>query len=201
MITAVAEVIKSDKEILKEILAGAFSESDRIKAILRKGKTEKRLKIMASYGYDLCKDFDGVFLSKDKSTAILYWRKTEFRRSFVNTLKYISMFFRTVKIHKVFSTIKREKLVDKNRLDLPDYIYVWILGSDPSRTSMRGLADVRDHLNEISLKYNIPVLIETTVEKLLRFYKYSGYEIYNEVFDVSTNLPVWFLKKDVPQAK
>lgn len=191
--------MKSDKEILQEILAGAFMESDRIKVILRKGKQEKRLKIMAAYGYDLCKDFDGIFLSEDKSTAILYWRKSQFKRSFVIWMKYLSMFFRTVKMNKVFSTLKREKLVESHRLDIPDYIYVWILGSDPTTTSIRGLADVRDHLNELSRKYNVPVLMETTVEKLLRFYKYSGYEIYDEVFDVTSNLPVWFLRKDVPQ--
>ncbi len=190
--------MKTDKEILQDILTGAFKESDRIKAIMRKGKTEKRLRIMAAYGYELCKDFDGVFLSEDKSTAILYWRKSQFRRSFVTKLKYLSMFFRTVRMNKVISTMKREKLVESHRLTVSDYIYVWILGSDPTRTSIRGLADVRDHLNGLSTKYNLPVLMETTVEKLLRFYKYSGYEIYDEIFDVTTDLPVWFLKKDVP---
>lgn len=189
---------RSDKEILQDILTGAFMESDRIKAIMRKGKTEKRLGIMAAYGYDMCKTFDGIFLSEDKSTAILYWRKSQFKRSFVIWMKYLSMFFRTVRISKVFATLKREKLVESHRMDLEDYIYVWILGSDASRTSIKGLADVRDHLNALSTKYNLPVLMETTVEKLLRFYKYSGYEIYEEMFDVTTNLPVYFLKKDVP---
>lgn len=187
---------KSDKEILQEILAGAFFESDRLRAIMRKGKEGKRIKIMSAYGYDLCKKFDGVYLSEDKSTAMLYWRKTQFRRSFRDWMQYLSMFLRTVQIRKVFSTLKREKLVESHRLDIPDYIYVWILGSDPTKTSIRGLADVRDHLNKMSKEHKLPVLIETTVEKLLKLYRYVGFEVYDEIFDKTTNLPVWFLKKD-----
>ncbi len=171
-------------------------ESDRLQAILRKGNTEKRIKIMSAYGYDLCKKFNGIYLSKDKSTAILYWRQSEFKRSFKDWRKYLSMFLRTVQISKVFSTLKREKLVESHRLDIPDYYYVWILGSDPSRTSIRGLAEIRDHLNQLSNESNIPILIETTVEKLLKLYTYVGFVEYDKFFDTSTNLDVWFLKKD-----
>lgn len=174
-------------------------ESDRLQAILRKGNTEKRIKIMSAYGYDLCKKFDGVFLSEDKSTAILYWRQSDFKRSIKDWMKYLRMFLQTVQIRKVFSTLKREKLVESHRLDIPDYIYVWILGSDPSRTSIRGLADIRDQLNKLSKEHNLPILIETTVEKLLKLYRYVGFEEYDKIFDTSTNLDVWFLKKDPPQ--
>ncbi len=191
------KVGKTDKEILKEILAGAFAESDRMQAILRKGKTEKRLKIMSAYGYDLCSKFNGIYLSKDKSTAILYWKKSEFKRSFRDWMNYLSMFLRTVRVSKVFSTLEREKLVESHRLDIPDYIYVWILGSDPTRTSIRGLAEIRDHLNDLSEESGIPVLIETTVEKLLKLYRYVGFEVYDEIFDKTSNVPVWFLKKEV----
>lgn len=187
---------KSDKEIVKEILSGAFYESDRLRAILRKGKVEKRIKIMSAYGYDLCNKFDGVFLSKDKSTAMLYWRQSEFKRSFKDWMKYLRMFLLTVQVRKVSSTLKREKLVESHRLDIPDYIYVWILGSDPSRTSIRGLAETRDQLNKLSKEYGLPILIETTVKKLLKLYTYVGFEVYDEIFDEVTNLPVWFLKRD-----
>ena len=68
---------KTDKEILLEIMAGAFRESDRLRPILRKGKTEKRLKIMAAYAYDLAVRINGVYLSEDKTTAIVYWQHSK----------------------------------------------------------------------------------------------------------------------------
>ena len=43
-------------------------------------------------------------------------------------------------------------------------------------TSIRGLADIRDHLFGLSEKLQLPILIETTVEKVLKLYKYVGFE-------------------------
>ncbi len=186
---------RTDKEILLDIFAGAFAESDRLKAILRKGKTEKRIKIMSAYSYDLAKKFNGVYLSKDRTTALIYWRHSEYKRSFMDYIRYGKMFLQTIRISKLLSTLKREKYVASCRPKIDDYIYVWILGSDPNTTSIRGLADIRDHLFGLSDKYGIPILIETTVEKLLKLYKYVGFEIYKEIFDETIGLPVYFLKK------
>jgi hypothetical protein len=111
-------------------------------------------------------------------------------------LRYAIMFLRTIKIYKLFETAKREKYVEGRRPKLDDYIYVWLLGKDPETNSIRGLADIRDHLNELSGKEGIPILIETTVEKLLKLYRYVGFEVYDQFFDKTIGMPVYFLRKD-----
>jgi len=188
----------SDKKILLRIMARAFSESDRLKPILRKGKKEKRLMLMAEYAYDLALKFDGVFLSDDKSTAIVYWQKSYYKRSFLDHVKYAVMFLRTIKLGKLLETAAREKLVKSYRPDLDDYIYVWLLGKDPESKSIQGLADVRDHLNLLSRDLEIPILIETTVEKLLKLYRFVGFESYHQFFDKTIGMPVYYLRKDPP---
>ncbi|MDF1571221.1 MAG: hypothetical protein P1P82_06355 [Bacteroidales bacterium] len=190
---------KTDKQILLEIMAGAFRESDRLRPILRKGNTEKRLKIMAAYAYDLAFKFNGVYLSEDKTTAIVYWQQSKYKRSVKDYLKYAVMFLRTLKLHKLLETARREKYVESRRPDLDDYIYVWLLGKDPETNSIRGLADIRDHLNDLARSLNIPILIETTVEKLLKLYRYVGFEVYDEFFDETIGMPVYFLRKDPPE--
>lgn len=187
---------KTDKQIMLDILSGAFRESDRLRPIMRKGRTEQRLKIMAAYAYDVSKKFDGIFLSSDKSTGIIYWRKSTFKRSFADHLKYAWMFLRTIKLYKLFETAKRERYVESRRPDIDDYFYVWLLGKDPDVKGIHGLADIRDHLNEIMNREGIPILIETTVEKLLKLYKYVGFEIYDEFFDETIDMTVYFLKKE-----
>lgn len=193
---------KTDKQILLDIMAGAFRESDRLRPILRKGKKEKRLKIMAAYAYDLSSKFNGIYLSADKTTAIVYWQQSKYKKSLRDHLKYAVMFLRTIKIHKLFETAKREKYVEGRRPDLEDYIYVWLLGKDPETNSIKGLADIRDHLNELVEELQIPILMETTVEKLLKLYKFVGFEIYDEFFDETIGMTVWFMRKDpVPDAE
>jgi len=193
-------MVKTDKQILLEIMAGAFETSDRLKPILRNGKTKKRVRLMAAYAYDLAVKFNGIYLSEDKTTAIVYWQNSLYKRSISDHVKYAIMFLRTIKLTKLFETAKREKFVESRRPKLDDYIYVWLLGSDPEITSIKGLVDIRDHLNKLSYKLQIPVLIETTVEKLLKLYKYVGFEIYDEFFDETIGMPVYFLKKEVHQA-
>jgi hypothetical protein len=190
---------KTDKQILLGIMAGAFRESDRLRPILRKGNTEKRLKIMAAYAYDLATKFNGVYLSEDKTTAIVYWQQSKYKRSVKDYMKYAVMFLRTIKLHKLFETARREKYVESRRPKLDDYIYVWLLGKDPETNSIRGLADIRDHLNDLARSLNIPILIETTVEKLLKLYRYVGFEVYDEFFDETIGMPVYFLRKDPPE--
>jgi hypothetical protein len=186
---------KADKQIILDIVAKAFSESHRLRAIIKKGNPEKRIRVMAEYAYDLINKFNGIYLSEDKSTVIFYYTKKQYKRSFIDYLKYFRMYLICIRPEKTFSTLKRESYVKSLRPNIPDYIYVWVLGSDPNKTSIRGLADIRDHLFKVSKEKNLPILIETTVEKVLKLYQYVGFEIYNEIFDESINMPVWFLKK------
>ncbi len=150
---------------------------------------------MATYAYHLIKKFDGIYLSEDKSTVIFYYRKKQYRQSFSDYLRYFRMFLLCIRPEKAISTMKRENYVRRLRPDIPDYLYVWVLGSDPEKPGLRGLADIRDHLFAQSEKHDLPVLIETTVEKVLKLYHYVGFEIYREIFDPTINMPVWFLKR------
>lgn len=185
----------NDKEIIIRIVAKAFSQSPRFNAIMRKGKSQKRLEIMADYAYHLVNKFNGAYLSKDKSTVLFYYRKKQYRQSFMDLVRYFNMFFQCVRPEKTISTIKRENYIKSLRPDIPDYIYVWVLGSDPDKSGLKGLADIRDHLFAESEKHDLPILIETTVEKVLKLYKYVGFEIYHEAYDKTIDMPVWFLKR------
>ncbi len=156
---------------------------------------------MSAYAYQLAVKFNGIYLSEDKSTAIVYWQTSKYKKSFGDNLRYAVMFLRTLKLSKLFETAKREKFVEARRPKLDDYIYVWILGSDPSKTSIRGLADIRDHLYDLSKELNIPILMETTVEKLLKLYRYVGFEVYDEFMDETIGIPVYFMKKEIPEVK
>jgi len=187
--------MKTDKDIILDIVAKAFAESPRFQAIMKNGKPEKRLRIMAEYAYDVVEKKNGIYLSEDKSTVIFYYTKKEFKRSLYDFYKYVRMFFLCIRPEKAFSTLRREKLVESLRPDIPDYIYVWVLGSDPERTSIHGLADIRDHLFGESVKRNLPILMETTVKKVLKLYKYVGFEVYNEFYDKTIDMPVWMLKR------
>ena len=186
----------SDKEIILDIVCRAFADNPRINAMIKRGKKEKRISIMAEYAYSLINGLNGIYLSSDKTTVIFYYKKSGYRRDLLHTFLYIRMFFLCIKPSQLFKTLKREKFIESNRLNIPDYIYVWILGSVPENKSLKGLADIRNRLWSVSVEWELPILIETTVEKVLKLYKYVGFEVYHHWYDDTADINLWFLKRD-----
>lgn len=164
---------------------------------MKKKDPRRSVRIMAEYAYDLVSGFKGIYLSADKTTVIFYYRISEFKRGFTGSLKYARMFLRAIRFSQLFPTLRREKTIKNMRADFDDYLYVWLLGSVQDKTSIRGLVDINNHLIDRSKEYNIPILIETTIESILKLYNYVGFETYNEWYDEEADLNVWFLKREL----
>lgn len=188
---------KSDRELIIEMVTEAFELNPRAMAMIKKKNPKRSIRLMAEYAHHLIKKFDGIYLSKDKSTVLFYYTKKEYRRSFGDNLKYGQMFMKAIRPSQLLPTLKREKYIASLRPDYDDYIYVWILASDQKNTSIRGLADINEHLYELSERLQLPILIETTIHKLLRLYKYVGFEPYNEWHDEEADITVWFLQREL----
>ncbi len=188
---------KSDRDIIISIVSKAFEENPRIQAMMKKRDPARSVRLMTEYAYDLVEKFNGVYLSEDKTTVLLYYKNSEYRMGIMDYIKYGKMFMKAIRPSQLFPTLKREKYIKNLRPDYEDYIYVWILGSVQNETSIRGLADIRKHLFGLSEKLNLPILIETTIEKLLDLYRYVGFEIYHTWHDGEADINVWFLQRDV----
>ncbi len=192
---------KSDRELIIEMVTEAFEQNPRAMAMVKKKNPARSVRLMTEYAYQLVEKFEGIYLSKDKSTVLFYYTKNNYRRSFVDYLKYGQMFMKAIKPSQLFPTLKREKYIKSLRPNYDDYIYVWILASDQSKTSIRGLADINEHLYELSESLQLPILIETTIEKILRLYKYVGFEIYHKWHDEEADISVWFLQRELGSPK
>jgi hypothetical protein len=167
--------------------------------MMKKKDPIRSVRLMTEYAYQLVEKFDGIYLSADKTTVLFYYRNSQYKRTLVDYLRYGKMFMQAIRFSQLFPTLKREKYIKSLRPDIGDYIYVWVLGSDPGTTSIRGLADIRDHLFGLSEKLQIPILIETTVEKVLKLYQYVGFKVYHQWHDKEADINVWFLERGLKQ--
>jgi len=192
---------RTDRELVIDIISQAFIENPRTQAMMKKKNPDRSVRIMAEYAYELVSGFNGIYLSEDKTTVIFYYRISDFKRGFVGTLKYARMFLRAIRPSQLLPTIKREKYIKNRRAKFDDYIYVWLLGSVQSKTSIRGLVDINNHLIDRAKEYGLPILIETTIEKILKLYNYVGFENYDMWHDEDAGLDLWFLKREVPSDK
>ena len=186
---------KSDQDIIIGIVTSAFEQNPRAQAMMKQKNPTRSVRHMTEYAYSLVQRMDGIYLSEDKTTVLFYYLKSQYNRTLVDYLRYGSMFIKAIKPSQFFPTMRREKYIASLRPDYEDYIYVWVLGSVPNNKSLKGLADIRDHLFGLSEKLQLPILIETTVEKVLKLYRYVGFEEYNEWYDQEAGIKVWFLER------
>jgi hypothetical protein len=190
---------KSDQDIIIGIVTNAFKQNPRAQAIIKQKNPTRSLRHMTEYAYSLVERMDGIYLSEDKTTVLFYYLKSQYNRTLVDYLRYGSMFMKAIKPSQLFPTLRREKHIASLRPDYEDYIYVWVLGSIPNNKSLKGLADVRDHLFGLSENLQLPILIETTVEKVLKLYRYVGFEEYHKWYDADADINVWFLERKLKE--
>jgi hypothetical protein len=185
----------SDRELIIKMVTAAFEQNPRAVAMMKKKNPARSVRLMTEYAYQLVEKMDGIYLSEDKTTVLFYYRNSQYRRTFVDYLRYGRMYIKAIRPSQLIPTLKREKYIKSLRQKYDDYIYVWVLGSTSEKTSIRGLADIRSHLFDLSEKLQLPILIETTLEKLLKLYTYVGFEVYRQWMDEEANINVWFLER------
>ena len=192
---------QTDREIIISIVSSAFEQNPRAQAMMKKKNPARSVRLMTEYAYQLVEKFEGIYLSEDKTTVLFYYLKSQYKRGFVDYLKYGKMFIKAIRPSQFFPTMKREKYIANLRPDYEDYIYVWVLASVPNNKSLNGLADIRDHLFGLSETLQLPILIETTVEKVRKLYRYVGFEEYHKWEDTEAGINVWFLERKVNPSK
>jgi hypothetical protein len=190
---------QSDQNIIIGIVTSAFEQNPRAQAIIKQKNPTRSIRHMTEYAYSLVERMDGIYLSEDKTTVLFYYLKSQYKRTLVDYLRYGNMFMKAIKPSQLFPTLRREKYIASLRPDYEDYIYVWVLGSVPNNKSLKGLADIRDHLFGLSEKLQLPILIETTVEKVLKLYRYVGFEEYHKWHDTDAGINVWFLERKLKE--
>ncbi len=192
---------QTDRDIIIAIVSRAFEQNPRAVAMMKKKNPSRSVRLMTEYAYQLVEKFNGIYLSEDKTTVLFYYKKSQYKRGLIDYLRYGKMFMQAIRPSQLFPTLKREKYIVSLRPDYKDYIYVWVLGSVPNNKSIKGLADIRDHLFGLSEKLQLPILIETTVEKVLKLYRYVGFEEYYKWEDTEAGINVWFLERKLNPPK
>ncbi|PID91982.1 MAG: hypothetical protein CSA96_05495 [Bacteroidetes bacterium] len=190
-----------DRETIIRILSNAFDQNPRIRTMVKSKNSAHHIRTMTEYALQLIEKFDGVYFSEDRTTVLLYYRKSQYRLGLPDKLRYLRMVLRTVRPSQFLPTRRRERIIEGLRPDYDDYIYVWVLGSDPDQRGIRGLADIRDHLFGLSEQLQLPILIETTLEKLLKLYRYVGFEVYKQWRDEEAGLDIWLLERGLKPAE
>ncbi len=82
----------SDREIIISIVSKAFKQNPRAVAMMKKKNPSRSVRLMTEYAFTLVEKFNGIYLSKDKTTVLFYYKKSQYKRGLMDYLRYGKMF-------------------------------------------------------------------------------------------------------------
>ncbi|MGB0839926.1 MAG: hypothetical protein ACPGXL_07290 [Chitinophagales bacterium] len=193
------QVQAEDKKIIN-LLATAFQNNERMSVLLGKSRDDffKKVTHVISYSYFMVKKIGGIFISKDRNTYLLYYRKSQFYFSLKDCFNYLYLAFGTIGIKRLKKVYLREKNVKNTRQKEiqkrgdKDYLYVWFLAQRKEHQGLKGLVEAKRFIIQRAKTLDLPIYMETTEKRLVRLYERMGFKFYETQIEEESGLCVWF---------
>lgn len=191
---------KSEDQKIINALSVAFYNNSRVQTLIgaKSPNFSAALKTLLAFCYFMVKKLGGIFSSKDKTTFLLFYRKSEHYFSFRDVFRYLHLAFFVVGIRRLKMVLRREQLIRRTRAKKiqeekdTDFLYVWFLAQRKEYKAIDGLLEAKSFILNLSHSLNLPIYMETTEERLVPIYQRIGFEFYDYQEDASANLKVWF---------
>lgn len=185
-----------------EIIVETFFDNPRISSIIgRRSNKLKKVKIMAEYAYDFANKIGKTYLSEDKTAVVFFYKKSDYKQSFLYKIKYAITTLRTAQLSILKKLSDREVKINSLRWNEGDYVYGWFLAKSRKVKSYTGLIEAKNYIFDYADTENLPILIETTAKENILMYKRYGFEVYNKWHDEQSGLDIWFFKNDLTTSK
>ncbi|CAL2079007.1 Acetyltransferase [Tenacibaculum sp. 190524A02b] len=184
---------EKDKDLVIDILSKSFDTNKSINFVVQQdSKRLKRIKKLMEYSFFMGLTFGEVFISDcGKSCSILlypYKKKTTLA-SFFWDLKLV---FGVIGIKNVKKVLSRESQLKGLHPKVP-FIHLWYVGVYPDFQNKGLGSKLMKEIYTFSKNKKLPILLETSTERNIPFYKSLGYKIIDKL---DLNYALYIFKKD-----
>lgn len=172
----------SDAEIVyyKQLISNRFIKNPRMALLFDKGKNnfEKNVSNLVDYCFNIALKANGVYVAKNKKTIVLFYEQNKLKKTFGDYYRYLKV-VKGISIFNLKKVLNNEKEIKKHKLKLDNYLYVWFVAQEEGYGKLDGLTEINQMLLKLSDKMKLPIIFETSDKRLIRFYKYAGFEVYD----------------------
>jgi len=185
-----------DKKDLINIITETFDANPSVNILIGiKGNRRKRLELMAKYAFIKALNRDGAFISENKKGIALFYR-SNYGKSNLKEIFYEIRFALSLPIKKVFQALKREAYLKKHRYQ-GTHFYFWFFGVQ--KGGVAAGFELKNALYQLSDQEQLPIILETSVERNKIAYERYGFKAYHQWNDYGDGHTLWFMKRDVPE--
>ncbi|MEZ4945129.1 MAG: GNAT family N-acetyltransferase [Cyclobacteriaceae bacterium] len=167
--------------LVVKILSESFKDNKSVNYVVQQdGRREKRISQLVEYSFNLCMRFGDVWISDNQKGCALIMIPHQKTFSFRAIWWDIKLAFSAIGIHRVMKVMKRESKVKAFHPKKP-VCYLWFIGVDPKYQNDGTGSQLLQDIIEYYEKRDMPIYLETSVDRNIPWYKRFGFEIFHKI--------------------
>jgi len=170
-----------DKELVTTLLTQCFDGNKSVNYIIPQDRHRTRgIQRLMEYSFDYCRLFGEVYLSDDKQGCALIIYPQQVKTTLRSILLDLRLIFRCIGLVNLRKALQREAMIKKLHPREP-FCYLWFIGVAP-KSQQKGIGSklLKELLDQCN-RQDLPVYLETSVERNIPWYEQSGFTTYNQL--------------------
>lgn len=174
---------KQDKALILEIISKAFYDNKSVNYVIKQGNPEnniKRIKSLVDYSFQLCINYGEIWLDENETGCLMFLNPHD-KDLTLNSIRWdAQLALNCIGLSRVGKVLGREGKIKKNH-PKTSFFHLWFIGVLPEHQG-KGIGSdlIKIVLNKAN-ESGLPIYLETSVLRNLKWYENYGFGIYNEI--------------------
>jgi GNAT superfamily N-acetyltransferase len=187
---------KIHKERIIELLSECVETNKSVNWIVKQdAKKQERIRHLMDYSFDACIDLEEIYLTPDQNGVIICTMsddKLPFLEEAYLTARFV---LKVTGIDGVGKALRREEYVNSFHPHDHEFIYIWFIAVDKTMQGKGIGAKMMQEIIDKSNRENVPIYVETSEERNLKFYQKHGFEVYHVSDEEIFGFKLYFLRR------
>jgi hypothetical protein len=191
------KAVSSDQKLIIDIITESFIHNPSVLSVVKNDhKIKHRIAELAKYAFKTAVKRNGVYISSDNQGVAICYKYNEKKESFTDYWNQLNLAIKSIGLSRVIKILKREGYVKNFRPKTGDYLYFWFFGVSNKGKGRGAALELKDAIIKESINKELPIYLETSVEKNKIVYERYGFEVYHTWYNQSEKMTLWFMKRN-----
>ncbi|XOV66812.1 MAG: hypothetical protein ACFHU9_14395 [Fluviicola sp.] len=183
---------KEDKQEAVRIITNTFDQNPSVNIVIGSGgNRRKKINRLGNYAFIKAFNRAGAYISSNRKGAALCFESDAKGADFSEFWAELKFAF-SIPPKKVIQTLKRESYIKKHRYE-GKHLYFWFLGVE--KDGEQAVFELKEHLFQLSRQKQLPILLETSVQRNRLVYERYGFEVYHTWNNSGDGKMLWFMMR------
>lgn len=184
---------EQDRKNVINILVKSFEGNKSVDFVV--GNSSKRRAVLMEYSLENCLENGDVYISDTARSCVLIKYSDQKRKPLKLWTWDLKLALRGIGIPRISKVLRRESSIEAVQLKEP-FLYLWFIGVTPESQGRGEGSKLLKSVLELARVKNLPVCLETSMERNFRWYENFGFSVYAS--SDQFGFPFYFYRKVKP---